>query len=41
MYAEVIVDISHEKLDRPFTYRIPDSLLTELEEGDMVDIPFG
>ena len=25
-YADVIVDISHEKLDRPFQYRVPDRL---------------
>ena len=41
MYAEVIVDISHEKLDRPFTYKIPESLLGEIEEGTNVEIPFG
>ena len=41
MYAEVIVDISHEKLDRPFTYRIPESLANVIEEGSLVDIPFG
>lgn len=41
MYAEVIVDISHEKLDRPFTYLIPENLSSEIEEGSLVDIPFG
>ncbi len=41
LYAEVIVDISHEKLDRPFTYKIPDSLLPFIEEGTNVEIPFG
>ena len=41
MYAEVIVDISHEKLDRPFTYRLPESLESLVEEGSFVDIPFG
>ena len=41
MYAKVIVDISHEKLDRPFTYKIPDRLIGQVEEGDSVDIPFG
>ena len=41
MYAKVIVDISHEKLDRPFTYKIPERLLGILEEGDSVEIPFG
>lgn len=41
MYAKIIVDISIEKLDRPFTYRIPDNLLSKIEEGDQVEIPFG
>ncbi len=41
MYAEVIVDISHEKLDRPFTYKIPESLAEAVEEGSLVEIPFG
>ena len=25
-YANIIVDISHEKLDKPFQYRIPEEL---------------
>jgi len=41
LYAEVIVDISHEKLDRPFTYKIPESLAETVEEGSLVEIPFG
>ena len=41
MYAKVIVDISHEKLDRPFSYIIPDNLANEIEEGTQVEIPFG
>ncbi|MBQ8116997.1 MAG: primosomal protein N' [Lachnospiraceae bacterium] len=40
-YADVIVDISHEKLDRPFQYRIPDSLKGRLEPGACVLVPFG
>ena len=40
-FANVIVDISHEKLDRPFQYRIPDALMGELEVGMAVMIPFG
>ena len=31
-YANVIIDISHEKVDRPFQYRIPDALLGKIEE---------
>ena len=40
-YAEVIIDISHEKVDRPFTYRIPDSLSGLVVPGSCVRIPFG
>lgn len=41
IYAEVIVNISHEAVDRPFTYRIPDSLRGKVTEGVGVSIPFG
>lgn len=41
LYADIIVDISHEKLDRPFQYRIPDSLESSLEMGMCVTVPFG
>lgn len=40
-YANVIVDISHEKVDRPFQYRIPESLGEGLEPGMCVSVPFG
>ena len=40
-YANVIIDISHEKVDRPFQYRIPDSLKEKLDVGMCVQIPFG
>jgi len=40
-YAKVIVDISHEKVDRPFEYKIPDKLLGKIAPGACVDIPFG
>lgn len=41
LYADVIVDISHEKLDRPFQYRIPEQLVGKLETGMCVEVPFG
>ncbi len=41
LYADVIVDISHEKLDRPFQYRIPDRLRGKLTAGMCVTVPFG
>lgn len=40
-FANVIVDISHEKVDRPFQYRIPEALRGELAVGMAVMIPFG
>lgn len=41
MYANVIVDISHEKLDRPFQYAVPKQLEGKLAEGMCVAVPFG
>ncbi|MBR6664938.1 MAG: primosomal protein N' [Lachnospiraceae bacterium] len=40
-FADIIVDISHEKVDRAFQYRIPDKLAEELEIGMCVQVPFG
>lgn len=40
-YADVIVDITNEKLDRIFQYRIPDSLFDKVQIGTRVQIPFG
>lgn len=40
-YANIIIDISHEKVDRPFQYRIPERLQNSLEEGMAVTVPFG
>lgn len=41
LYADVIVDISHEKLDKPFQYRVPERLREKLETGMCVIVPFG
>ena len=41
MYADVIIDISHEKLDKVFQYRIPDGMLAHLRAGMQVRVPFG
>ena len=41
MYANIIIDISHEKLDRTFQYRIPEKLLDQIHPGTPVEIPFG
>ena len=41
MYAKVIVDIAHEKLDKVFEYRIPSELEDSLKVGMEVIAPFG
>ncbi|MBP5553690.1 MAG: primosomal protein N', partial [Lachnospiraceae bacterium] len=41
LYADVIIDISIEKLDIPFTYRIPERLSGIICVGSRVRIPFG
>ena len=41
MYANIIVDISHEKLDKVFQYRIPEELISDIRPGVSVTVPFG
>lgn len=41
MYADVIVDISLEKLDRVFQYRIPPALEKDILIGSQILVPFG
>ena len=40
-YARVIIDISHEKVDRPFCYKVPAHLWEQIEVGSCVEVPFG
>lgn len=40
-YANIIIDISHEKLDRTFQYRIPEDLFAQIHPGVQVNVPFG
>ena len=40
-YANIIVDISHEKLDKTFQYRIPERMKEKLALGMEVYVPFG
>lgn len=40
-FANIIVDISHEKLDRAFQYIVPQSMEEEAAPGVRVQIPFG
>lgn len=41
MYANIIIDITHEKLDKIFQYRIPKEMEGKLEIGMEVTVPFG
>ena len=41
MYANIIIDITHEKLDKIFQYCIPPELEGELSVGTEVIVPFG
>ena len=41
MFADIIIDIQHEKLDKIFQYRIPERLEGKLEPGMEVLVPFG
>ena len=40
-YADVIIEIAHEKVDRVFQYRIPDALAEAVKPGVQVRVPFG
>ena len=40
-YADVIIDISHEKVDRIFQYKIPEALREMVLVGTSVMVPFG
>ena len=41
LYASIIIDISHENVDRTFQYRIPEALLPDIRIGTQVSVPFG
>lgn len=41
MYADIIVDISHEQLDKSFQYAVPKELENDIEVGMLVNVPFG
>lgn len=40
-YAQIIIDISHENVDRPYTYLIPEALKEAVDIGTSVTVPFG
>ena len=41
LYANIIVDISQEKLDRTFSYLVPETMQNLIHVGDVVQVPFG
>ncbi len=41
MFVKVIIDISHEAVDRPFEYVVPPELEDRVKEGGRVIVPFG
>ncbi len=41
LFADIIIDISHSKLDQTFQYRVPEALQDVLEPGNVVEVPFG
>lgn len=41
LYADIIIDISHEALDRVFSYKVPFSLRENIQVGQQVVVPFG
>ena len=41
IYAGVIVDISHEKVDKIFQYSVPEDIASVISIGNKVNIPFG
>jgi len=40
-YVEVMVDVPVEQVDRPFTYKVPKSLESQIKVGKKVLVPFG
>lgn len=40
-FAQVIVNLHHQKVDQIYTYRVPEGLQSTLEEGMMAEVPFG
>ncbi len=40
-YAEIIVGLNQPKVDRIFSYRIPEGLTEVLQQGMVVEVPFG
>lgn len=41
IYADIIVDISHENLDKTYQYAVPERLQDKVTVGSLVKFPFG
>jgi hypothetical protein len=41
IYADIIIDISLESLDRVFQYMIPEDMMSKISIGSQVMVPFG
>ena len=41
LYADIIINISHEALDKVFAYKVPFSLIQDIRVGQQVVVPFG
>jgi len=41
LYAKIIIDISHEQVDRTFCYKVPDKLIGKIDIGSSILVPFG
>ena len=40
-YVEVMVDVPVDQVDRPFTYKVPERLESQIKVGKKVVVPFG
>ena len=41
LYADIIINISHEALDKVFAYKVPFSMIKDIRMGQQVVVPFG
>lgn len=41
LYADIIINITHENVDRPYTYKVPENLREVVGPGSLVNVPFG
>ena len=40
LYADIIINISHEALDKVFAYKVPFSMIKDIRMGQQVVVPF-